>query len=129
MMQKLRDLPRSITVVRDAITASIESLVESRISKEPYPDVDQLCAYQQWTVDYAEYLRLSNDYFEKVKMEIEAEVAKARKEFHVVHARLREEILWGWCPIWLILKSHEQVVQELPPMPWTHSSTFLITLW
>lgn len=103
--------------------------MESTILKEPYPDVDQLCAHQQWMVDYAEFQRLSDDYSEKVRMEIEARVAEARKEFHVANARLREQILWDWCPIWLILNSHEEVVRALPAMPWTHGSTLLKTLW
>ena len=78
-MQRLKNLPDSIMVVRDTITASIESLVKSTIAEEPYPDVDQLCAYHQRTVDYGKFLQLNKDYFEKVKMETEAYAAQARK--------------------------------------------------
>ena len=126
LLQRLQNLPESIVAVRDTITASIETLVECSIAKQPYPDLDHLCAYHQYALDYARFQLLNKEYSEKVKSDTEAEVAQSRREFQVSNARLREKIIWDWCPIWRILNAYEKLVKKLSAMPWTHNSKYLI---
>ena len=62
------------------IMTSIESFVESKIKNEPYPDLQQFCAYHQWTIDYAHF-EVTKEYFEKIRTDLKAEVDQQRREF------------------------------------------------
>lgn len=99
--------------------------MESKSTNEPYPELQDLCAYHQWTIDDAHFQATTKDYFEKLTVDREAEIERLRSEFIKTNAIYIEKTLWDWCPIWRVLHANGKFLDELPTMPWTHSSEFL----
>ena len=115
-----RNLHEDIKAVRHSISAAMDLLVASRGANEPYPELEKVCAYLQWTRDYATFLETSRDYIKTKKAEINAKVSGAREDFREKNAMLREKIIWEWCPIWRILIDHKDIFERLPALPWRH---------
>ena len=116
-----KNLPEDIKAVRHSISSAMDLLVASRGANEAYPELDKVCAYLQWTRDYAKFLETSRDYIKRKKAEINAKVSGARDEFREKNAMLREKVIWEWCPFWRILiDPFDEIFQQLPPLPWRH---------
>lgn len=115
--------------MRHSISATMDLLVASRGANVPYPELNKVCAYLQWTRDYAQFVETSRNYIQTKKAEINAKVSKAREEFREKHALIREKILWDWCPIWRILADRKQLMEELPALPWSHHSNHSLALF
>lgn len=77
----------------DVISKSVESLVASCMAKQPFPDLDHLCNYIQWTADFKRFQKASKEYMQRVRYENEALIENARRDFRVKHAHLRETII------------------------------------
>ena len=110
--------------MRHSITATMDLLVASRGANEAYPELHKVCAYLQWTRDYARFLETSRDYIKTKKAEINAKVLRAREEFREQNAMLRETVLWDWCPLWRILSDRKEIFDRLPSLPWKHDSEY-----
>ncbi|KAG0627733.1 hypothetical protein M758_2G224100 [Ceratodon purpureus] len=115
-----KNLPNNLKAVRDRISTSIENLVASMTAKEPYPELDALCAYVQWVKEYATYEKENLEFRERVEAENRADLEIAMAEFRRQHAWTIEQIVWDWCPFWQILMDNPDVLKDLPSLPWIH---------
>lgn len=111
-------------MVRDEVSAAMDSLVANRGAGEPYNDLDEVCTYFQWTVDHVRFEEESKNYLSKLEAENSAMVDQAREEFRHKNAMTRERVLWGWCPFWRVLEANKSVLDQLPPLPWSHNSKY-----
>lgn len=117
-----KHLGEEVKAIREDISASMDQLVASRVANEPYPELEQMCAYLQWTIDFSRFKEESKGYMQRMKDESKAMVDRARIEFREKNAMLREKILWDSCLIWLVLAANEEVFAKLPHLPWSLDS-------
>lgn len=106
--------------MRQEVSAAIETLVASRTAMEPYPDVEALCEFFQYTQDLASYESLKSGLLEERETEKLAAVHRARENFQKKSARLREMIAWDWSPLWQVLAANDTLYSTLPETPWSH---------
>lgn len=116
-------------MVRDQVSAAMDSLVASRGAGEPYVDLDNVCAYFQWTIDHARFQVESKNHVTRAEAENEAMMDQARAGFRLKNALLRERVLWEWCPFWRVLEARTGVFSQLPPLPWSHDSKSISCSW
>ena len=55
LVQADKNVCEDVKSVRDSIFAAMDLLVASRSANEPYPKLDQVCSYLQWTRDCARF--------------------------------------------------------------------------
>lgn len=118
---KAKPLPPQLV---EAVTASIDSLVQSVENDVPYGDLDGLKVYLQCTIDYGAYEEDLKKYKAALTEKKEDLVRRGRDDFRAKNGRLLEEVLWGWCPFWLICCEDEDIFQRLPPLPWRHDGIY-----
>lgn len=88
-MQVEKTITEEVKAVRQEVSAAIETLVASRTAMEPYPDVEALCEFFQYTQDLASYESLKSGLLEERETEKLAAVHRARENFQKKSARLK----------------------------------------
>ena len=107
------------TVVQ-SVTLALDALVQSVEEGVPYEDLQALGKYVQWSVDFKSYETALNTYRVEMRDAEMRREATATMKFREVNGRLYEEVLWDWSPLWRIITGTENVLRQMPGMPWRH---------
>ena len=117
-----------LKAVREEVSTAIETLVACRTRMEPYPQVEDLCNFYQYSRDLADYETLRSKRMEDEENEKRTTVDRARVAFQRKSARLREKTIWDWSPLWQVLAANDDICSTLPEAPWCHDG-ILLNLW
>lgn len=119
--QNDKNLKEELKSQRDSITNALESLVYSRCSGVSYAELDAVCAYLKWNMEYTRFEEDKARDRDTMQAEKDAALALARLQFRQKNGRLLERFVWEWCPLYRVLVA-ACLLNALPPMPWVHNS-------
>ena len=78
----------------EAVTNSIDALVQCVEEDVVYKDLDGLRQYIQWTKDFIAYEESLSTYQAHIKIKREESVQRMLLQFHSKNGRLRENAVW-----------------------------------
>jgi hypothetical protein len=101
--------------VVEAISICMDSLVQSVEDGVVYKDLEGLGRYVRWTLDVAQYEMSLTILRADLRQRQEDRVSRALLEFRTKNGPLAKNIQWGWCPIWRVLCTSENILHLRTP--------------
>jgi hypothetical protein len=79
--------------------------------------------YLQYIYDLDRYKQKCQNFASELSAQQERIVSEAVEDFKYRTRFRREQNLWDWCPIWLVVSENKKIFHNLPPLPWHHDGT------